>query len=279
VLSTSAFRQIFITPGTKAWRPLCLVLVLGISGFAGWPDLRAQEQATGESSVYGATSGPAVLTSDELFAGLTLHTQGAGVSLRRAVFKNAEKARLWGADLVYLRHPKEEKTTNPAYEDGRPYVYGKVNAFHMFRLLAGGQTFHSVKLRRDAVRFATSWNLGPSIGLLKPVYLLIGYTDIPYDYLATERYNPNEHYSDDIYGAAPWSNGLDEIGFVPGLHASYSVDFEYGSVREEPRSFSVGAAVDGFLWQPEIIANRYEQNRLVFVTLFARIEVGKRWTD
>lgn len=240
---------------------------------------QAQEAATGEAAVYGASTGPAVLTTDELYAGLVLHTQGAGVTLRRAVFKNAEKARLWGADLVYLRHAKEEKTTNPAYEDGRPYVYGKVNAFHMLRLLTGGQTFHSTKLRNDAVRFSTSWNVGPSIGLLKPVYLLIGYTDIPYDYLATERYDPSTHFSDDIYGAAPWSNGLDELSIVPGAHFSYSLDFEYGTVREEPRSLSVGAAVDAFLWKPEIIADRYEQNHLLFVTLFARFEVGKRWAD
>lgn len=267
----------FSTSRTSA--PIRAWLLAAVACCAATWSAVAQEAATGESAVYGAASGPAVLTTDELYAGLVLHTQGAGVTLRRAVFKNAEKARLWGADLVYLRHAKEEKTTNPAYEDGRPYVYGKVNAFHMLRLLTGGQTFHSTKLRTDAVRFSTSWNFGPSIGLLKPVYLLIGYTDIPYDYLATERYDPSTHFSDDIYGAAPWSNGLDELSLVPGAHVSYSVDFEYGTVRAEPRSLSVGAAVDAFLWKPEIIADRYEQNHLLFVTLFARFEVGKRWTD
>jgi hypothetical protein len=40
----------------------------------------------------------------------------------------------------------------------------------------------------------------------------------------------------------------------------------------------VGAAVDAFVWKPEIIADRYNQNQLAFVTLFARLEVGRRWT-
>lgn len=262
----------------KSFPILAFTLAL-VGALFGGQHAEAQEVATGESAVYGAATGPAVLTTDELYGGLIIHTQGAGVSLRRAVFKNAEQARLWGADLVYLRHPKEEKTSNPAYEDGRPYVYGKVNAFHMLRLLTGGQTHHSAKLRRDAVRFSTSWTFGPSLGLLKPIYHLIGYTDIPYDYLATERYDPSVHFSDDIYGAAAWSNGLDELQLVPGLHFSYSVDFEYGTERATPRALSIGAAVDGFLWKPEILADKFEQNRYAFVTLFARFDVGKRWTD
>ncbi len=220
----------------------------------------------------------ALLPTDEWQGGLLIHTQGAGLGIAKSRYTDATHLRTWGADLLYMRNAKEEKTSNPVYDDGRSYVYGKVNALLMLRLTAGKTHVRTPKLRRDAVRLSTTWRVGGVLGLLKPVYLEIGYPDIPYDYIAVERYNPEVHFSDDIYGQAPWLNGIGELQPVPGLHASYAFDFEYGPERDRLKALTVGAAVDAFFWQPEILAERYNQNQRAFVTLFARMEVGRRWT-
>ncbi len=234
--------------------------------------------ATGDQAVYGADGSVQVPLTDEAQFGVMLHTQGVGLTARRGFYQNAFRIKWWGVDVLTYKNPKEERTSNPVYEDGRPYVYGKVNTLQMLRLWRGGQKLRSEKLRKDAVRFSTQWRCGISLGVLKPVYMEIGYPDIPYDYIATERYDPDEHFSNDIYGQAAWMNGLDELRVVPGLHGSYGLDFEYGGVRHVQRTLAVGLAVDAFLESPEIFAEKFEQNNRFFVTLFATFEIGGNWT-
>ena len=89
---------------------------------------------------------------------------------------------------------------------------------------------------------------------------------------------PKYHFSDNIYGRAAWSNGLDQLTVVPGLHVSYALDFEYGNERFQQRSLSAGIACDAFLNPPEIFAEGFEQNPRLFVTLFATFELGRKWT-
>ena len=93
-----------------------------------------------------------------------------------------------------------------------------------------------------------------------------------------ERYDPEVHFSDDIFGQASWVNGLNELSFIPGAHLSYSLDFEYGNQREVMRSLNIGASADVFLWKPEILAEKFEQNAHYFITLHAKLQVGRRWT-
>lgn len=233
-----------------------------------------------EREAGGAYEGAEAFTrvTDELSWGVLLHTQGAGFTVGRGIYRDGTHVRLWVADLAYIRNSKEEKTSNPVYDDGASYVYGKVNAFHTLRLLTGTQVLRSEKIRKDAVRFSTMWLWGASIGIEKPVYLEIGYPDIPYTRILVERYDPNQHFSDDIFGQASWVNGLNELSFIPGAHIGYNIDFEYGAQREIMRSLNIGMDADVFLWEPEILAEKYGQNSRYFITLHAKLQVGRRWT-
>jgi hypothetical protein len=258
-----------------------LVIAALMVGFAGhMPVAFAQNTGaplTGDQAVYRDGKVNVPLT-DEYQVGVLFHTQGIGVTARRGYYLNAFAVRNFGVDLAYFKHPKEIQTTNPIYENGRPYVYGKQNTLQMLRLWYGKQNLRAEKLRRDAVRFSTFWKVGAVLGVLKPIYLEIGYPDIPYDYTATERYDPEAHFSDNIYGRADWSNGLDELSVVPGVHATYGLDFEYGDERFMPKALTTGVSVDAFLVAPEVFAEKFEQNNRLFVTLFATFEVGRNWT-
>ena len=256
----------------------CLILMGGLPIDHIWSQGTEGAVATGDAAVYGADGSVVIPLTDELQCGLMIYTQGGGLTLRRGVYRNAFKIRWWGADLLLYKHPKEERITNPVYEDGRPYVYGKINAMYLFRVWKGGQKLHGEKLRKDAVRLSSLWRYGVTLGLLKPVYMEIGYPDIPYEYIATERYDPTDHFSSNIFGQAQWMYGLDELTVVPGLHASYALDFEYGTERHVQRTLTAGVAVDAFLVQPEIFATSFEQNSRAFVTLFATFELGSNWT-
>jgi hypothetical protein len=242
--------------------------------------LFAAGHAVSQTSAGGAyeDSLPLTRVTDEMSWGLMLHTQGAGFTFARGLYVDGTHVRMWVADLAYIRNLKEQKTTNPVYDEGASYVYGKVNAFHTLRLLTGRQVLRSEKIRKDAVRFSTMWLWGASLGIEKPVYLEIGYPDIPYTSISVERYNPDEHFSDDIFGQASWVNGINELTLVPGVHLSYSLEFEYGNQREVMRSLNIGVDADVFLKEPMILAEKFDQNSRYFITLHAKLQLGRRWT-
>ena len=113
---------------------LCSVLpgvLLGgmLIGF-GWSGEARAQVFSGDQAVYADGAAKIPLT-DEFQFGLHMHTQGGGVTLRKGNYKGAFRIAWLGADLVILKHPKEIKISNPIYENGRPYVYGKQNAFQM----------------------------------------------------------------------------------------------------------------------------------------------------
>ena len=251
-----------------------VVATFTLRGTQAW----GQGQSTmGLDAVYGS-EGADVLMTDAARFHVTLHSQGAGFGFQRGTFKGAFLERGWQGEFVFVRHPKEEKTRNPVYEESLPYVYGKVNAHHALRLERYTTKVLTEKFRQQGVTVARTRQFGAVLGLAKPVFLEIGYPDIPYDYTATERYDPSAHFSDNIYGRADWSNGLDELTFVPGVHASYGLDFEYGDERFMTKALTTGVSVDAFLVAPEVFAEKFEQNNRLFVTLFATFEVGRNWT-
>lgn len=78
--------------------------------------------STGNDVVYGK-DGVDVLYSHTSGIHLIAHSQGAGVGAHYGLFLNAKTSRSINADLVYFKHEKEEKTSNPVYNDGLPYVF------------------------------------------------------------------------------------------------------------------------------------------------------------
>ncbi|MGB0510995.1 MAG: hypothetical protein ACPGGB_08730, partial [Flavobacteriales bacterium] len=134
--------------------------------------------------------------------GLTLHTRGMGGHIERGAYRGVGKVSTWSLEVASMKHPKEVRSFNPVYEQAKSYVFGKVNSAYMVRLGWGKRTIATPKLRNGAVAIGWKYAFGPSLSLTKPVYLEIGYPDIPYSYVLIERYDPTIHGTDDIYGRA-----------------------------------------------------------------------------
>ena len=150
------------------------------------------------------------------------------------------------------------------------------NMAYMVRLGWGKRTIATPKLRNGAVAIGWKYAFGPSLSLTKPVYLEIGYPDIPYSYVLIECYDPTIHGTDDIYGRAGALNGILELTPQPGAFARVAVDFEYGAGREYLRTASVGVNLDAFLTPVEIMAASTGQNDRLFLTLFVHWSFGRQ---
>tara|TARA_B110000444_G_C18847556_1_gene603137 strand:+ start:580 stop:1392 length:813 start_codon:yes stop_codon:yes gene_type:complete len=233
---------------------------------------------TQKDAVYGSEGIDVLFTHATDFS-LIAHTSGAGISFRYGKYLTAKTSRSLTADFLYFKHPKEEKAQNPVYLDGLPYVYGKVNSFMTLRVSVEHRKEITPKLRSGAVQVGRLARCGASLGLIKPIYLIIGYPEIPYERLETERYDPLSHFYDDIFGRAPWVNGVDEISISPGFHMSYGLFFEYGNIRGVTKSFEVGCSGDVFLSPVDIIATDFVDPNRFFLSLYVKIGLGSNWTQ
>ena len=209
-------------------------------------------------------------------AGISLHTRGMGGLLERGTYRGVGKLSTWSVGFTSMKHAKEVRSFNPAYDQARSYVFGKVNALYILRLGWGKRTVASPKLRNGGVSVGWHYSFGAALGLTKPIYLEIGYPQIPYTYLLTQRYDPSEHGTDDIYGRAGAMNGILELTPHPGGYFRAAADFEYGRERETLRTLSVGIQVDAFLNRVVIMAEEFGQNDRFFLTLFAHWTLGRQ---
>lgn len=218
-----------------------------------------------------------LLYRNEATGGIIINSHGFGLNYRRGKHITAARKGVWEFELVNYRHPKEVRTTNPFYDNAKGYYYGKLNSLFIFRTGVGFQNVIYTKPDKNGVEIRYMAFLGASIGLAKPVYLEILYdTQVGGTKLVrTERYNPDEHFPDNIYGRAPFVRGLGEIGIRPGGYAKVGLNFEYGSLVEEVRSVEIGFVTDVYAIPVKIMANEREQ--MVLLSLYLQFNLGRKW--
>lgn len=215
----------------------------------------------------------------EMYGGALLHGDGWGIHFHHAKYRTATDRRLLSVELVGMRHPKEVKSFNPYYEDSRGYFYGKLNTFTILRPTYGRKIQVTDKIRRSGVEINWIWGIGPSIGLLKPVYLEIGKPDnIPYESYAIERYDPAVHNVQNIYGRASWLNGLGELRPYLGGFGRTAMNFEYSGRTTGIKAIETGIAIDAYPVEVPIMA-QFEgvTNKRFFFQFYIAVQFGKRY--
>lgn len=220
-----------------------------------------------------------ILLKQEASGGLILHSNGWGLNFRRGTHVTAKRKRIWEVEVVSMKHPKEFKSVNPYFENSKGYVYGKQNSFLVMRGGYGHQNviYHKENRKGGGVEVRYHYYGGASLGFTKPVYLeILTPTNIPFEFtLTTEKYNPDEHYIDNIYGKAPFAKGLDEIKVIPGIYLKSGVSFDYASRQDNIRSLEAGVVVDGYYKKVPIMA--LTENKQFFLSFYVSLHFGARW--
>ena len=245
------------------WRAILLPFLL-------LPVLLAAQQ-----TVYDETR---ILYKKELHGGLMAHGDGWGANFFHGKHRTARSRRMIGIEIVGMKHPKEIKSFNPYYEDARGYFYGKLNSVLLFRPTWGRKELITDKLRKRGVEVNYVWGIGPSIAMLKPVYLQIGKPSLPYETIAVERYDPEVHYPDDIFGRASWFKGIEESKFRVGGFARFGLNFEHSGSAAGIKALEVGGTIDAFPERLPIMADLDGvQNKQVFLELYISVQFGKKY--
>ncbi len=210
----------------------------------------------------------------QIVGGPLIHTRGYGASIAWGKRVNGFKQRLLQLEVANLKHQKEIKSFSP-YEDSKGYVFGKLNQVYIVRPTYGFKKQKYDKLRSSGVEVGYSYGIGPSMAILKPVYLLIGYPDYPFKYVATEKYDPNIHNVLNIYGRASNLKGIDKLQLIPGIHAKFGMVFEYSSFRDGIKGLEVGGTID--LYPKKVPIMALSANSSAFVNLYIQLLFGKKY--
>mgnify|MGYP000374426699 CR=1 FL=1 len=260
-------------------RKALLVLVLAIFSSA---ILQAQDSDRRSRS---AKESKGITYDTELAGNIKFLTNGWSIGGHYGILKNYYTTNTFSLEFGELHHARE--TRQRSYNNlsafgrsARSYMYGKQNSLYTLRGGVGQKRYFSEKARRKGVAIGMSYNIGPSIGLVKPYYLEIARLEQGsnrvniYDIKYSEE-NANEFLVvDNIYGASSIGMGLDEISIAAGGHAKIALHLDWGAYDETVKALEVGITADFYFKNIELMVT--DDNRPFFVNFYASFELGKR---
>lgn len=220
---------------------------------------------------------PSLLYKSQRMYGGNLHTKGWGLNYKHGIYRNAKNITLFDVEFLKMRHPKEVRILNSAFENPKPYVFGKLNSAFFLRTGIGNKRMIAEKFYKTGIAVHISYSAGLTTCLLKPVYLDI-YKKGPNDdvaYVIAEKYDPEVHVDQGvIYGFSKFGEGLDEIEFMAGAHGKAALNFEWGEYSDEMKNLEVGMAADAFPSELPLMA--FTKNKNIFTTFYICFSFGNK---
>jgi hypothetical protein len=220
--------------------------------------------------------GPQILQTQERSGYMMAHTRGMGFGYQQGKILSIHSTLFWQAEFATMRHPKEYRRTNESFPNTKTYSYGKLNRVYMLR---GGLGVHRTLAEKPywgGVTVKYTLFGGLNLAVAEPIYLYILYYNLSDSkfYRSLERYDPDNHFSDNIYGRGPVGKGLKEAKLYPGISLKGSFFFEYGSDRDYLRGLEVGAALDAFPKKIPIMA--LIDNPHAYLTFYLALHAGNK---
>ena len=230
-----------------------------------------------QETIYDETT---VVFKNQFYGGALLHTNGWGLHIQKGKNKTAFNTRIFGLEIVGMKHPKEVRSFNPYYQDPKSYIYGKLNSFFLIRPSIGYKKMLFDKIRESAVEVGYTFSVGPCLGFTKPVYFEIGHGEpslLPYKYITVEKFNAAEHSSTNIYGKASGLKGFDELKFQPGISGKFGLYFDYSPNRPSIKGLETGVSIDAFTNKVDLLANNL--NKQIYFNFYISAHFGKKYNN
>lgn len=221
-----------------------------------------------------------VLYRNESTFGLYVHSNGGlGLGYRRGKHVTAKRKRMFELEAQNFKHPKEVKSINTYYENSKGFIYGKLNSVLIIRPGAGYQNVLYQKSDKKSVEIRFSYFVGATLAFAKPVYLEIiretAINGFPSTIVNTERYNPDIHFTNNIYGKASFFKGIDKTSIYPGAYGKIALSFEYADRYNNIKAIETGAVADVYPMAIPIMA--FNKKQQVYISLYLKLLWGKKW--
>ena len=208
----------------------------------------------------------------ELTAGMFLSTNGGlpGGFRFKYAWQRKKKTKQFNHvsfDIANIRHPKEIRFSS---DSGNGYfIANKTNYLFVLRPSVGREFLLFQKSSEEGLELKLNTSFGPSIGLVKPYYIIVSNGNQSSQTIA---YRPGVR-ADRILGNSYFS-GFDEISAVLGVNARLSLEFGVSAWDDFVTGVELGFQIEAFAKQVEMIP--YSVNKSVFTSAFLTVYFGKR---
>ena len=214
-----------------------------------------------------------IIYAKELTFGLGLHTNGWQLTSRLLHQKKFMSASLWHFELSEIYSIYE---TSAKSQSGSSFSYGKQNSLFLIKAGLGARKYLSEKAKKKGVAIGIEYEIGPTLGLLKPYYL--DFTNIKNQIEQIKYSNETKQYfldKNQIDGYSGLVVGFDEVKPRPGAHAKLAVLFDFGAFDAFSKVLEFGLKSDVFFTPMPIMIDK---NSLpVYLNLYLNFHLGKRW--
>ncbi len=210
--------------------------------------------------------------NSEFVYGLNFNTNGGIIG--GAIFKYSQAIsprmyQTFGLEIVNVKHPKELRVT---YNNTNTFIAGKQSYLFAVRPQYGRELVLFRKAPDEGVQINAIAAIGPTLGLVKPYYILYSYSSTD---VRSEAYDPDRHTDFfDIIGTGGLLEGFDEISIVPGINFKAGLSFELSGFRNSVTGFEVGFMAEAYT--KEVVIMPRANNRGFFTSGYLNLFFGSK---
>lgn len=230
-----------------------------------------------------------IIYRNEWSVDFRLHTNGAALSYNTGSIDAFNKTSFYHFELGYMTDFRERKQTR-SFQTGtliqsRTFIFGKRNNVINLRAGKGWKRYVSEKARRKGIAMGYSYEVGPSLALVKPYYinvrrneivngeLVVTFEDIKYSAEDEDVFLNNVA----IQGSSGFWKGFNEISVIPGIQAKGGVLFSLGAYDKTVKAIEVGAMLDLYIAKVPIMVETAEvSSKPYFFNLYVSLQLGRR---
>ncbi len=190
--------------------------------------------------------------------------------------KTNRKSQIIRFELSEAKHVREEKLFGNAFILGNPYIFGKRNYLYPFSVGYGQQYVFGQKSNKNGVAVTGLWNVGVTLGLLRPYYLRVEDNVNGGDKLLKYSVADSAEFVDKsiVISGGGIGKGWGEIKVQPGGFAKAGMRFDYGRYNEMVSALEIGMSVEAYASKIPILL--YQKEPQLFFQGYIAIVFGKR---
>lgn len=197
---------------------------------------------------------------------------GGGYLKYTTAGKKKNTYRSYALEIVKVKHPKEIRYVSRL--TGNSYLYNKINYFFVVRPQYGREYVLFRKAPEQGVHLNAIFAGGPSIGILKPYYIM--WSENPNDATnaVSVAYDPDRYNEQSkIQGVGPFTDGFDQLKFRLGAHLKAALSFEFGRFNNSVLGIEAGFLAEAY---PQKIVIMPSQNKSVFTSAYLTWYYGNK---
>ncbi len=227
-----------------------------------------------------------IIYKQEWSLDLRLHENGAAIAYNSGKIKAYNKTNYYQVELGFTKDPREKTQSRISNIGGSgTFTFGKINSFFNLRAGVGVKKYLSEKEKRRGVAVGYTYEIGPSIALMKPYYIDVIEVEIIDNQmrpvLNSVRYDGENDAQflnvSSISGRSSFLKGFDEMSVRAGLQGKIGAHIAMGAFDKYVKAFETGLMFDVYPSKiPIFIESEAVKNNRLFVRVYFNIQLGSR---